>query len=103
MTLRSESQFALVALLTGIGVATAFAVNRWLEAAFWSLAGGFSVFYGIGCFAVWYTEHPTTEDRKLREAAWFVHMYWMNSFGCLVGWFAAWLLHQRYEGVADLG
>jgi hypothetical protein len=101
--LRIESLVALIAAGMGILLAAARAYLEQYELAFWSLAVGFALFYGIGCFAVWCVEHPTPEDRAKREPAWFAHMYWTNFLGCLVGWGAARLLYLRFDNGCDLG
>jgi hypothetical protein len=81
-------------------------VSAWpgsCERAFWSAAVCFALFYGAGCFSIWYEDHPTQVERDKRAAPWFLHMYWLNAFGCFVGWIAVRLLWTRHVNGGTLG
>jgi hypothetical protein len=57
------------------------------------VAGGSALFYGFGCFRIWPGDEPAAGQRS---AIWFVHQYWLNGFGSIVGWAAGAVLVKRY-------
>ena len=98
-----ESRLAVVGLLAGIAAGVAFTIGGRHESAFWSCAAGATAFYGFGCFGVWPGDDYTPEKRAAFRRIWFVHMYWMNGFGCLCGWGAARLAYLRFDSGVALG
>jgi hypothetical protein len=103
---KRERQVAWTGLIAGGLLALAFAgsyllrwpIHAWWQpwAAFWSLAGGFTVFYAAGCFGVW-------ADKRHEERVWLAHQYWLNGLGCFVGWVAVALLWKKYRTAGLVG
>jgi len=62
------------------------------------VGAGSALFYGFGCFRIWPHDDPSPGKRS---AIWFVHQYWLNAFGAVVGWVATFVLMKRY-GDGDL-
>ncbi len=102
-----EAHVAWIGLLAGIAVALILVAHSWIpsipwhqpDAAFWSVAGGFAIFYGVGCFRVWPGDDPTSPVSR----TWLAHQYWLNGVGSLVGWVALYFLLQKYVHGESIG
>jgi hypothetical protein len=60
--------------------------------AFWPVAVGASLFYGIWCWTIHELDRGVPKY-PWRDGtwAWKVHQVWLNFLGSLVGWYALWL------------
>jgi hypothetical protein len=88
-------------------------LNWFWGTAFWPIAIGASLFYGIKCWVI----HELDREASLSDLtqrwkrpwkqlwhdgtwAWKVHQFWLNFLGSFVGWWAFWLFRCESRSVA---